>query len=244
MGKHTSEHQDRENKHGAQDASKGSRRREPWAKPFESFEHYDERRDAYNAGYDNTSKQKYESGGGGCFPSTALVLTTDGWKQIVSVNPGDLVLSYNSDKQQIEPSTVLLRKNHKPERLWKLDFEDGGDQLITTGSHSFLTERGWLKTKKLKVTDKLISTNLFDEKYRVLRSIRETQESAPVYNLITAGSHTFIVNGIVAHNFTVFRSLRTWIYSILIDYILQRQSKLTKMLVNRFVVPVDVQLNI
>jgi hypothetical protein len=51
-------------------------RHEPWAGPFESHEDYDERRDAYNAGYDNTMQQRdgdSGGGGGGCFLTTACI---------------------------------------------------------------------------------------------------------------------------------------------------------------------------
>jgi hypothetical protein len=49
---------DHENRRGARDASEGRMRHAPWAGPFESHKSYDERRDAYNAGYDNTNRQR------------------------------------------------------------------------------------------------------------------------------------------------------------------------------------------
>jgi hypothetical protein len=39
----------------------------------------------------------------------------------------------------------------------------------------------------------------------------------PVYNLYTAGEHTFVVEGIVVHNFSHLRVLRTWMHRLLVE---------------------------
>lgn len=46
-----------ENNRGQDDASSGRMPHEPWARPFESTEHYQERRDSYNAGFDNATEK-------------------------------------------------------------------------------------------------------------------------------------------------------------------------------------------
>ena len=53
MGKLTVEQQMRERNRGQKAARKGRPRSwsEPWAYPFESDEHYEERREAFNQGY-------------------------------------------------------------------------------------------------------------------------------------------------------------------------------------------------
>ena len=53
MGKLTAERKVREYNRGQKAASEGSSRswREPWAYPFESDQHYEERREAFNQGY-------------------------------------------------------------------------------------------------------------------------------------------------------------------------------------------------
>lgn len=63
---------DAENRRGARDASEGRMRHDPWAGPFESHESHSERRDAYNAGYDNTNRQR-DRESGMCFLTTACV---------------------------------------------------------------------------------------------------------------------------------------------------------------------------
>lgn len=54
---------------GQKHASEGKWSHEPWCGPFESTEHYEERRDAYKAGYDNAS----DDGPSLCFLTTACV---------------------------------------------------------------------------------------------------------------------------------------------------------------------------
>lgn len=56
---------------GQEHASEGSLRW-CWAHPLESSEHYDERRAAYDAGYDNAIEQQQEDSGG-CFLTSACV---------------------------------------------------------------------------------------------------------------------------------------------------------------------------
>jgi hypothetical protein len=53
MGKLTVEQQMRERNRGQKAANEGRQRSwsEPWAYPFESDEHYEERREAFNQGY-------------------------------------------------------------------------------------------------------------------------------------------------------------------------------------------------
>ena len=47
----------------------------------------------------------------------------------------------------------------------------------------------------------------------------------PVYNLYTAGEHSFIVEGCVVHNFTTMRVVRTWLHRWFIDPFHQVESE-------------------
>jgi hypothetical protein len=44
-----------------------------------------------------------------------------------------------------------------------------------------------------------------------------TEPAEPVYNIHTTGEHNFIADGVVAHNFTEFRRLRTLFHRLFID---------------------------
>ena len=39
----------------------------------------------------------------------------------------------------------------------------------------------------------------------------------PVFNLHTTGPHNFIAEGVLAHNFTELRWLRTWAHRLFVD---------------------------
>ena len=39
----------------------------------------------------------------------------------------------------------------------------------------------------------------------------------PVFNLFTTGPHNFIAEGVLAHNFTELRWLRTWAHRLVVD---------------------------
>jgi hypothetical protein len=44
-----------------------------------------------------------------------------------------------------------------------------------------------------------------------------TEAPEPVFNLHTAGPHNFIAEGVLAHNFTELRWLRTWARRLFVD---------------------------
>ena len=44
-----------------------------------------------------------------------------------------------------------------------------------------------------------------------------TEAPEPVFNLHTTGPHNFIAEGVLAHNFTELRWLRTWAHRLFVD---------------------------
>ena len=44
-----------------------------------------------------------------------------------------------------------------------------------------------------------------------------TEAPEPVFNLHTTGPHNFIAEGVLAHNFTELRWLRTWAHRLVVD---------------------------
>ena len=44
-----------------------------------------------------------------------------------------------------------------------------------------------------------------------------TEAPEPVFNLYTTGPHNFIAEGVLAHNFTELRWLRTWAHRLVMD---------------------------
>jgi len=85
----------------------------------------------------------------------------------------------------------------------------------TTSTHSFLTQRGWVKTKNLVLGDNTLyiddAGNLVNQN---VVSVTATEEYSETFNLVTTRDNNFIVQGAIAHNFTHLRLLRSLITNI------------------------------
>lgn len=147
-----------------------------------------------------------------CFPGDTDVLTPRGWEAIGGIRAGDLVLSLDRHGgAELNRRAVIRVKVHGPSSIWALRFF-GRDQAVrTTESHRFLTQRGWLKTRDLRVGD---VTHCID-KHGLIRlhgveQVEATEIVEPTYNLVTYGDNNFVVAGAVAHNFTYFPAVRSF----------------------------------
>jgi hypothetical protein len=145
-------------------------------------------------------------GGASCFPSTARVLTPNGERSIICFSPGDLVLSLDPVQQRLVERVVTKRLEHLPTRIWHIEFSSSRPVLRTTRNHSVLTTRGWLRVDRLKSNDYVVEAS---GRHTPIAKVFPTSAMENVYNLYTAGEHNFIVDGIVAHNFTWLREIRT-----------------------------------
>jgi len=147
----------------------------------------------------------------GCFPATARVLTATGYRPISDIVPSDLVLSYAPDgSTTLRPVTRKLV--HGECAIQRVVLEDVAP-LRATANHKVLTGRGWLQVKDLKSGDELVRV----EGRSTIVQVEAEATPEPVYNLYTAGEHTFVVEGVVVHNFTHLRVLRTWMHRLLVD---------------------------
>ena len=131
-----------------------------------------------------------------CFPADAKVLTVHGYRPISEIKKGALVVS---GQQEL----VRVKKVFECGTSPILCLHVGGRKIRTTGHHTFLTDRGWVKASGLRLGDRLEGP----EAGTITRFSTEKREK--VYNLHTTGDCTFVVEGVVAHNFTELRVLRT-----------------------------------
>ncbi len=94
----------------------------------------------------------------GCFvPETNVMLPNGEFEQIQNLQVGDLVLSFNEDKQEFEPQTVETVVNNGTCSEWlKLTF-DNGKSLICTLNHRILTQKGYVEAINLTESDELIA---------------------------------------------------------------------------------------
>jgi hypothetical protein len=145
-------------------------------------------------------------GGGSCFPASALVLTPGGEREMADIQPGSLVVS-TAESGAVATRRVLKKKVHRRGRLWRVECAGESAAIDVTKRHSFLTDRGWVQAWRLRPGDRLRG---IDASYRHVVTIGVTNEIVPVFNLITESEHTFVVHGCIVHNYTYWRSLRTW----------------------------------
>lgn len=145
-----------------------------------------------------------------CFPGEVGVLTPSGYRPILTLGTGDSVVSVTADGElAIRP--VLRQLEHASGRVWAVSL-DGAvpSTLRTTRWHSFATQRGWVRCDQLRPGDEVERPSDANRRNcaHTVREVRPTGERARVYNLHTAGEHNFIVDGVLAHNFSFLRTLR------------------------------------
>ena len=139
-----------------------------------------------------------------CFDGNTLIDTPYGQKKLSTLRRGDKIFSYKNNQKKVEYVTENL--THTPSKVWDFEFSNG-KKITVTEEHTILTQRGWKKIGNLVVGEsKIVCPNTGNSFYI-------THKCKPriklVYNLRTTGSHNFIANGVVAHNFTFARKLRS-----------------------------------
>jgi hypothetical protein len=182
----------------------------------------DDQRDAYDSGYrggyahmpgtGDHYNQGLKDGGhnddpGACFPGDTRILTPTGPMRIDALNAGDKILSWSETRRQLVTCTIKKVKIYGARTIVGVDLSDGG-RVRATSSHTIRTQDCWKRIDRLVQGDCIVRASGISDTARVLR-VSPTGEKLPVFNLITAGEHNFIAEGVVAHNFTVLRRTRT-----------------------------------
>ncbi len=152
----------------------------------------------------------------GCFPSGALVLTPSQWKPISEIKAGDEVISFNCTSLSFDAEIVCQRRDCKTSMIFEINIEN--QDHPTTANHPFLTSRGWVEAQHLQSGDRLKSLTEGNTSDKIVSNVCITHRMELVHNLITTGSHTYIVSGYIVHNYNYFRSLRTLFSNVFIDW--------------------------
>jgi len=163
------------------------------------------------------SEYQKRSAKAGCFPAEARVWTPEGTVPICELGPGDSVLSYHPDTHSLTRQIVTARKQRGFRVLQAIALANGCT-VHTTASHSFLTVDGWRTARSLEVGDPILQVDRTGQTQRVtIQQIQRCVALTEVYNLHTTGAHSFIVEGLVAHNFTHLRGLRAGLHALVLD---------------------------
>lgn len=151
------------------------------------------------------SRSRSRSRSNGCISADVRVLTPNGYRAIASITIGDSILSLGDKDSVLVPREVRAVISCAPQVVYKVSTTSGS--FKATRGHSFLTRRGWVRTRALRADDVLLGEK--GAGYRVIFvQLSPTLES--VYNLRTEREHNFIVEGgVVAHNFSFLRRLRS-----------------------------------
>ena len=161
--------------------------------------------------------RRAKRGGGGCFTATTLVQTITGHRPISDIRPGDIILSFDEAHSCLLPRRVTQWIEHQEQEIWEIRTTHQQKTLSTTASHSFLSKCGWKTTKNLRVGDVLYYLQSGKSCQTVIVDIQLTTRVESVYNLYTSTEHNFIVEGLIAHNFSFCRVIRTLWHNLYFD---------------------------
>jgi hypothetical protein len=144
----------------------------------------------------------------GCFPSAARVLTPNGWRAIGTIQAGDIVVSYCPKRKILACRSVIKRIDRGLAEMWAIYTENHDHPIAVTRGHSLLTDGGWVWAKNLKPGDFLITAGNAQHAASRITKVCRTNEYLPTHNLRTQGECNFIVEHIVAHNFSFLLAIR------------------------------------
>jgi len=118
--------------------------------------------------------------------------TPEGPRAIEALQVGDLVISYDEEKDIVTTAPVT----HTFVSL-------GCDHLIINGtlevtsSHPFLVHGSWVKSGDIQIGDEFVDRQ---GNAVAVRSIEHVSKGVRVYNITVGGTHTFYADGLLVHN--------------------------------------------
>ena len=131
-----------------------------------------------------------------CFEKDAPIQTKDGIKNIQDIQVGDLVSSWNEEKNTFEWKRVLKTFIRVADSTLHIKLSNG-EIMKVTPEHIILVNGIWQKAKNIKIDDKLFSP--INEQIEVLK-VEIINKKATVYNFEVEDNHTYIAYGAVVHN--------------------------------------------
>jgi len=96
-----------------------------------------------------------------CFTGHTRIDTPNGIIQIKFLKKGNKVYSWNEKTRKIEISTIKKVFISETNDRYLIKFGQFNSKLNCTGNHPFYTQRGWIKTKDLKLDDTIYTKEDF-----------------------------------------------------------------------------------
>lgn len=138
-----------------------------------------------------------------CFRAGTKIHTKDGLKNIEDIKVGDMVLSKDDETGKVEYKTVTQLFKNNDKHIYNLNIlNDNGEKeyLGVTLEHPFWVDgKGWVETKDLELSDKLINS---DGEHVSIISIELDSELHDTFNFEVEDFHTYFVgdDGVWVHN--------------------------------------------
>jgi hypothetical protein len=133
-----------------------------------------------------------------CFLAGTMVRMADGSERpIEDVAVGDAVATFDEASQAFTVGTVAQLYPSTNNHHLALEFS-GGRTIKVTRTHHFLTARGWVSAEELVAGDVMTAS---DGELVTFIAGNRTPGLVEVYNFNVEPTHTYLVRGLVVHNF-------------------------------------------
>ncbi len=134
----------------------------------------------------------------GCFTAGTLVLTADGYKEIQTIQVGDIVWAYNDTTGQLAQKRVVNVFEYERDSVYHITLANG-TIIKATSDHPFFIGGRWLKVHELKAGD---NTALYNGEALAIAHIEIVAQHTTVYNFEVEDFHTYYVSEerVLVHN--------------------------------------------
>ena len=140
----------------------------------------------------------------GCFTAGTLVLTAEGYKEIQTIQVGDIVWAYNDTTGQLAQKRVINVFEYERDSVYHITLANG-TIIKATSDHPFFIGGCWLKVHELQAGD---VTALYNGEALAITHIEIVAQPAKVYNFEVADFHTYYVSEerVLVHNSTACKT--------------------------------------
>lgn len=141
------------------------------------------------------------AGGRGCVDASTLIETPKGKIPIAEFKGGD-VYSYDTERRWIVKAKADCPQRYTEEDLYEVKVY-GGDSILVTDEHKFLTPRGWKMTKELRsneviaLGERLGGVSVYGRIERITFKKRDFY-----WDMNVDGTHNYVAHGFINHNST------------------------------------------
>jgi PKD repeat protein len=133
-----------------------------------------------------------------CFlAGTKITMADNTYKNIEDVQVGELIKSFDEEKQIVTIGTVLNVFHHTSPEQMTNSYLIINNLLKVTDNHPIFVNNNWIDADEIKIGDKLRDINDMEITVKSIEKIRET---VPTYNLEVEKYHTYYAENILVHN--------------------------------------------